>query len=515
MVRRAVITSLVVLTAYLLPGQSLPWEAGILLGSANSAGDVVAPKWGQLRNSRPATGIFLRYHLHDQFSARFNAVYGRLSGDEYNSNTAWRRERGFQFTTDMAEFSLQAEWRPLAAFYATPGKFSPYIFAGAGLLHFKAHPDFSRNKYDVLFKLIEDDRQADYAKTRFPWILGLGVDYRHDQRPWLLGIEAGIRRPYTDYLDGVSLSANPRKKDWYGLVLLSAAWRFSLSQDADGDGIADDDDECPNVAGLAIYNGCPDTDRDQIADPFDDCPMLAGLPALKGCPDTDGDGVADPYDECPDQAGEATRKGCPFVDTDGDGLEDQIDKCPEQAGPVERNGCPEIDTDRDGVFDDEDRCPTAYGLPIFNGCPDTDGDGIEDAKDHCPTIFGVYANHGCPETYDASEAAADLSRQYLLFAPGSADLDKYALLDRVAEFMRDNPDYRLILEGFADTAESPQANDQLSRLRVLNCLRYLERQGIATARMRYLSHGARYAFNGNTDEERQFNRRVEFKLMND
>jgi hypothetical protein len=35
--------------------------------------------------------------------------------------------------------------------------------------------------------------------------------------------------------------------------------------------------------GLAALNGCPDTDGDGIADKDDACPEVAGL-ALKGCP---------------------------------------------------------------------------------------------------------------------------------------------------------------------------------------------------------------------------------------
>jgi hypothetical protein len=31
-------------------------------------------------------------------------------------------------------------------------------------------------------------------------------------------------------------------------------------KDTDGDGIYDKDDACPEVAGLAQFNGCPDTD---------------------------------------------------------------------------------------------------------------------------------------------------------------------------------------------------------------------------------------------------------------
>jgi hypothetical protein len=53
--------------------------------------------------------------------------------------------------------------------------------------------------------------------------------------------------------------------------------------DADGDGIADKDDECPTEAGLAKFNGCR-TDSDGIADKDDKCPTEAGIAELQGCP---------------------------------------------------------------------------------------------------------------------------------------------------------------------------------------------------------------------------------------
>jgi hypothetical protein len=54
----------------------------------------------------------------------------------------------------------------------------------------------------------------------------------------------------------------------------------------------DSEDACPE-AGLAAFNGCPDTDGDGVADKDDACPDVAGLVALKGCPDADGDGEAE------------------------------------------------------------------------------------------------------------------------------------------------------------------------------------------------------------------------------
>ena len=73
--------------------------------------------------------------------------------------------------------------------------------------------------------------------------------------------------------------------------------------DTDGDGIYDQDDACPEEAGLEIFNGCPDSDNDGIQDSKDDCPNTAGLAEFNGCPDSDGDGVMDKDDKCPTVAG--------------------------------------------------------------------------------------------------------------------------------------------------------------------------------------------------------------------
>ena len=88
--------------------------------------------------------------------------------------------------------------------------------------------------------------------------------------------------------------------------------------DKDGDGIADIDDKCPDVPGLAKYNGCP-------------------------IPDTDGDGINDEEDKCPNVPGVARYQGCPIPDTDGDGVNDEEDKCPKEAGPASNFGCPVIE----------------------------------------------------------------------------------------------------------------------------------------------------------------------------
>jgi len=88
-----------------------------------------------------------------------------------------------------------------------------------------------------------------------------------------------------------------------------------LPKDTDADGITDESDKCPTVAGNAKYSGCPvpDGDKDGINNDDDKCPTLPGVARYEGCPvpDTDGDGVNDEKDKCPVEAGLEKNAGCP------------------------------------------------------------------------------------------------------------------------------------------------------------------------------------------------------------
>ncbi|MEI6864921.1 OmpA family protein [Flavicella sp.] len=86
--------------------------------------------------------------------------------------------------------------------------------------------------------------------------------------------------------------------------------------------------------------------------------------------DTDGDGIPDEDDDCPNEAGPIENNGCPWPDTDGDGVLDKDDDCPNVAGPIENNGCPWPDMDNDGVPDKDDKCPKVKGTIENQGCPE-------------------------------------------------------------------------------------------------------------------------------------------------
>ncbi len=111
--------------------------------------------------------------------------------------------------------------------------------------------------------------------------------------------------------------------------------------------------------------------------------------------DADGDGIKDNVDNCPTifnpiRPMDTNRKQ---VDTDGDGQGDICDPFPLCAANDETCTSPIVvvdkDTDKDGIIDDEDNCPTV----VNPDQKDTDNDGIGDACDTCPN-----GNDSCSNT---------------------------------------------------------------------------------------------------------------------
>ena len=135
--------------------------------------------------------------------------------------------------------------------------------------------------------------------------------------------------------------------------------------------------------------------------------------------DADGDGLRDSVDKCPNEPEDLDlfddTDGCPDLDNDKDRVADAVDKCPLDPEDVDKfeddDGCPDKDNDKDGVADAADKCPNEPedkdGFNDVDGCPDpdNDNDGIADAKDKCPaeaeTINGNKDDDGCADPGDS------------------------------------------------------------------------------------------------------------------
>jgi OmpA-OmpF porin, OOP family len=245
--------------------------------------------------------------------------------------------------------------------------------------------------------------------------------------------------------------------------------------------------------------------------------------------DRDGDGVPDDVDECPDRPedrdGFEDEDGCPDNDNDNDGLADGVDACPDDAedkdGFEDEDGCPDEDNDGDGLADRVDQCPDAAedrdGFQDDDGCPDedNDGDGVPDASDQCPDQAGP-APSGCPQYKNVVVTADRIElKQTIFFDTGKTTIKRvsHALLDEVAQALRDHPTIRVRIEGHTDSQGKDAYNLKLSRGRAAAVRTYLVGAGIDPGRMVSEGYGeAKPIADNRTAAGRAENRRVEFVI---
>ena len=173
--------------------------------------------------------------------------------------------------------------------------------------------------------------------------------------------------------------------------------------DADGDGILNDDDNCP----LHVNIDQRDRDRDGVGDVCDNCLRLRNKLQENldndelgdRCdPDIDNDGVKNADDNCPKVSNEDQ------ADLDNDDVGDVCDNCLSDFNPGQEDHnhnligdvCDQgVDVDLDGVPDSSDNCPNVENADqtdsdddgVGDDCdPDADNDGVMNHDDNCPLI---------------------------------------------------------------------------------------------------------------------------------
>ena len=297
----------------------------------------------------------------------------------------------------------------------------------------------------------------------------------------------GVDIPIGDQLNinvSTSYRGTQETNDSYNHLqhIVGLSYNFGAG-DADGDGVSDKKDECPDVFGLKEFNGCPDTDGDGIPDTKDRCPEEAGSENLQGCPDSDGDGVADIDDSCPDKPGAIEMNGCP--DSDGDGVADNTDRCPDVAGDISNDGCPLTDSDGDGVPDKNDKCPDTAGTKANDGCPDE------------PTDLNKFINS---------------EDNRILFKASSSNLSKSYLekIDKIKDLLDQYPTISVTIEGHASSDGSEKYNQKLSERRAAAVKAYLVEKGVSEERLSTIGYGESKPIQPNkTAKGRAANRRVQ------
>jgi outer membrane protein OmpA-like peptidoglycan-associated protein/opacity protein-like surface antigen len=388
------------------------------------------------------------------------------------------------FATDSGDGVLLYGFRAQVVLQAPVGAVTPFVLGGFGGMGVSSDEEVLSSDTDKVGHL------GVGLKFAVSDLVVLRLDGRYLRAPEA-GTEVGTN--HFAALAGISLSLGGGRSGG------------TLPGDADGDGITDDVDKCPEEAGEPP-TGCPapkDSDGDGMMDDVDRCvnepETVNSFEDDDGCPDQvpdkDGDGLSDALDSCVDQPedvdGFEDTDGCPDPDDDGDGLLDAADKCPREKGPAENRGCP--DTDRDG-------------------------DGVVDRLDNCPDEPGTAANHGCKKKQLAvitQTSIKILDRVYFNSNQATIQRRSNRLLDNVASVLRNHPEIpKIRIEGHTDDKGDDAYNKDLSQRRAERVRMYLIEKGVGEDRLEALGFGEEKPVSSNrTNKGRAANRRVEFNIV--
>ncbi len=184
-------------------------EIGMLLGTSHYIGDLSDEKLN-FSNTYFAASLFGRYNFSNKIAIKGMAAYGRISGDDKQSNLLTSKLRNLNFYTDIYEFSLHFEYNllknDLRNLHSRP--FIPYVFGGIGVFKFNPKTELAGTIYELQplktegqgSTVYNEIKQYNLTEISFPF--GLGFRTRISDA-FYVGFETGLRFTTTNYLDDV------------------------------------------------------------------------------------------------------------------------------------------------------------------------------------------------------------------------------------------------------------------------------------------------------------------------
>jgi opacity protein-like surface antigen len=257
------------------------------LGIANYQGDLQA-KRVTFKQAKFLGSLGAQYDLSEHFTARTYFTLSSLQADD-KKGTSTMQMRNLNFATKLFEWELGAQYNILSL---NNSWFTPYVFAGIGLYHFKPYTRTADGTKTFLKELSTEGQgivagKKEYKLTQFNIPLGIGATYviSEDIR---VGLELGYRKLFTDYLDDVSTDYVDQA------VLLSARGQTAVDLAYRGDEVG----AGPYPTAKTVRGGANEKDgfyymalTVTVRSFIDQYKRIAGLPSYHrdkkvGCPST-------------------------------------------------------------------------------------------------------------------------------------------------------------------------------------------------------------------------------------
>jgi len=111
-------------------------------------------------------------------------------------------------------------------------------------------------------------------------------------------------------------------------------------------------------------------------------------------------------------------------------------------------------------------------------------------------------------------AVTVLNNIFFDFNQSDINARSYSELDEVVKFLKENPGIKVEISGHTDNVGIENYNQQLSLKRAQSVVSYFLSKGIAAAQLTQIGYGSKKPIKLNdTEENRQVNRRIEFKVV--
>lgn len=191
------------------------WEVGGGIGLANYLGDIGGGA-GEAKNSiadlkigesKLSLSAFSRYRINRRFAIASFLNYGRISGEDANSENRGRRGRNLSFRNDLIELSLRTDVTLYVNYdVGRKGYYNPdfKLYAFVGIAGTYSNPKAELDgEWHNLRELTTEGQFDKYSQFVFAVPAGLGFFYTYD-RVNRFAFEAQYSFAFSDYLDDIS-----------------------------------------------------------------------------------------------------------------------------------------------------------------------------------------------------------------------------------------------------------------------------------------------------------------------
>ena len=189
---------------------------GFGVGGSNYWGDLNTPSFvDNVQRTSFAFQVHVKQYITPKIDIRFNALFGKVYGDDSESAADWQQRRNIDFNSTLKEYSLMLEYN-LVDIISDKAEYrmTPFVQAGIALFQFNPKTNYINDQgqtVSVELQPLGTEGQGlagygeRYSLSQISIPIGGGIRYAINDN-LTLGLELVGRFTFTDYIDDISTS---------------------------------------------------------------------------------------------------------------------------------------------------------------------------------------------------------------------------------------------------------------------------------------------------------------------